>query len=62
MTKQLNSPKEVLDYIDEQGVPISENTRRTILNWHDAMISDEELQRRKEAWELSRDHEKNPTS
>lgn len=60
-SKKLERQK-VLDELQELWVNISEATKQTILNWKDAMISDEELQRRKEAGELTRDHEKNPTS
>lgn len=58
---KLQTRQELLDYLTSKWVVISEATRKTILEWQDAMISDEELAKRKREWTLSRDHEKNPT-
>lgn len=59
--KKLETRQELLDYLKSKWVVISEATKKTILEWRDAMISDEELAKRKRKWTLTRDHEKNPT-
>lgn len=56
---KMKSRQDLVDYLSEMWV-LSETTKRVILHGKDAMISDEELQRRKEAGQLSHDHEKQP--
>lgn len=55
--QKLQTPQELLDYLQAKWVVISEATKNTILHWKNAMISDEELERRREAWELSGDYD-----